>query len=380
MTIREYCACKSCSKKYMVRYGMGDQFPQMVSFFCKDCGEKLTFGFDKDRKSKVENLEIISEDNTAETINLHPELIMDESAKSDPYHFASLEFMTNQYRNGDKDFQIMRKMQLSIIRYNKSWDLLSKDFRLLKEKRFGLIDKKYGNREADQRKRIVKTALASTRFFIEGPWKKLYDDSISELELARRVPLFSSFRTFLKDNEENFVEDLYNLMNDFSKVRTEMLVTLATQKCGHDITGISSTVEWEKLEKVYGDLYEKYGDLMMILTGINNLNSRGNYEVFNSAGFTFQDYLNSDKANRFKNFETNTKLVDFKSFYDAGIRNGTHHKNSKIDKEKQEIILGVGKGGRTEKKLSFVEYISYCNDLYAKCLIMLNLAFKVIYS
>lgn len=380
MTFRDFCSCNICEKHYRIRYGVSDQFPQKASFFCTKCGEKLTYGFDKDRILKLENISKIDEDLTADIMNLHPELLMDETSKKDPYHFATLDFMTKQSKTGDKSFKIMRKMQFSIIAYNKGWDLIANDFRFVKEKRFDLVDKKFGNKENLIIKKVVKKVLEISKNFLEGPWINHYAEAVSELEKARHLSGFNDFKIFLSNNLNDYVDCLFDIMTDYSKVRTEMLVTLATQKCGHPILGTSSTVDWEKLEKVYGDLYERYGDLLMVLTGINNLNSRGSFEQFNTSGFTFQNYLDSDKANRCKNFEINPKLMVYREFYEASIRNGTHHKNSKIDKEKQEIVLGVGKGGKTEKRMSFVEYISYCNELHAKSLIMLNLIFKVVYS
>jgi predicted RNA-binding Zn-ribbon protein involved in translation (DUF1610 family) len=379
MTIRDYCSCDSCGKHYIIRFGLSDQFPQKASFFCSKCGEKLIYRFDIKRNVILENLTKIDEDDTAENINLHPELLMNKAQQSDPYHFATLDFMTKQYKTGDEDFKVMRKMQLSMIAYNKGWDEISKNFRFLTERRFDLVDKKFGLKESDIRKKIVKRSLEISKTFLEGPWKMHYAEAVSELEKARHITAFSDLKTFLIRDIDNFVESLFEVMSDFAKVRSEMLITLVTQKCEHVVTGSSSTVEWDKIEKVYGDLYERYGHLVLILTGINNLNNRGAFDLFNTAGFTFQNYLDSDKANRCKNFENNPKFTIFSKFYEANIRNGTHHKNSKIDKEKQEIILGVGKGGKTEKRMSFVEYISYCNELYAKSLIMLNLIFKVIY-
>ena len=380
MTIRGYYQCTSCTKNYMVRYGMGDQFPQQVSFFCKDCGEKLVVGYDKKRNLILENLKIISEDNDAEIMTLHPELPIDSSSVSDPSYFATLEFMTKQQKKGDENYIQMRKSQLSVIAFSKGWDDIEKDLRFVKEKRFNLLEEKYGKNHDNIRKKIVKKALEVSRHFIYGGWNKIFDDAYSELEVSRHQTNFPDFKSYLQAHIEIYVDNLYNVMNEYSRVRTEMLITLNAQKCHHEIEGNSSTVEWEKIEMIYGNFYEIYGDLLSIITGINNLNSRGNYALFNTAGFSFQNYIDSDKAGRCNNFIQNPKLIDLSNFYDAGIRNGTHHKNSKIDKDNHEIILGIGKGGRIEKKMGFIEYISYCNELFGRILIMLNLAFKVVYS
>lgn len=380
MTSVDYCSCNVCDKRYKIRYGASDQFPQEASFFCNNCGEKLIYGFDKERKLKLVNISKTGEHELADNVNLHPELLIDEDSKADPYYFATLDFMGKQVRSGDKDFTILRKMQKSVVAYNSGWSIVSKNFRFVKEKRFQLIDKKFGIKETNITKKIVKKVLEISKNFLQGVWVQHYYDAVSELESSRHIPSFNDFKCFLVNNVDEYIDSLFNIMTDYEKVKIEMLTTLVTQKCGHPISGMSSTVDWEKLEKVYGDLYERYGDLVLVLTGINNLNSRGSYEHFNTQDFTFQKYLNSDKANRCKNFEINPKLQVFSNFYEANIRNGTHHKNSKIDKETQEIVLGVGKGGNTEKRMAVAEYIAYCNELHARSLIMLNLIFKVIYS
>lgn len=380
MTIRGYYKCTSCPKKYMVRYGMGDQFPQKVSFFCKDCGEKLVVGYDKERKLILENLEAIPEDKDAETMTLHAELPVDSSSVSDPYYFATLEFMMKQQRKGDDNYEEMRNAQKSVIAFNEGWDNIEKDLRFVKEKRFALLEDKYGKNHDNIRKKVVKGTLLISRHFIVGGWDKIFNEAYSELEKSRHQANFPAFKSYIEGNIENYVDDLYNVMNEYSKVRTEMLITLNAQKCQHEIKGNSSTVDWEKIEMIYGNFYEIYGDLLAIITGVNNLNSRGSYDQFNTVGFSFQNYLDSDKAGRCNNFLTNIKLNDLSAFYDASIRNGTHHKNSKIDKDNHEIILGVGKGGRTERRMGFIEYIASCNELYGRILVLLNLAFKVIYS
>jgi len=380
MVIRKYCSCETCDKKYVIRYGVGDSYPQQASFFCKNCGEKLVFGIDKERKFFNENLKIIEENTDSEVINLHPEILISNEDSSDPYHFATLNFMREQQLRGDFSLEQLRQAQYSILAYNEEWLKISKDLRFVKEKRFNLVNGKYGKNDNVITKRVIKKALLISRIFLSGPWKNLYSKSILELEKAEKVNGFSEFKDYLESNVDKFIDSLYDVMSDFEKVKSEMLTTLIPQKCGKPISGLTSTVEWDKIEKVYGDLYERYGGLVVVLTGINNLITRGKYDEFSTSGFTFTNYLQSDKANRCKNFETNANLSDFNLFFDASIRNGTHHKNSKIDKEKQEIILGTGKGGKTEKKLNFSEYIEHCNELFARSYMMLNLAFKIIYG
>lgn len=377
MVTREYVACTTCDESYRARYGHGTQYPQKASFYCTKCGEKLTIGFDKNLSLIVENLKLIAEDLTLKTINLHPEVIIDPSKVSDPIFFSGLDFLMKEIKKGN--VETFEDSQRNIIQYNDLWEKLQKDLRFLKEERYNLIDKKYGTTESVIKKRLCRQVSLVSHHFLSGLWKDIYNDALDELKRARSKPNFSIFKTYVIGEFGNIINSTYNIMIEYANSKDEMLTTLHSQKCGNTIQGISPTVNWEKIEMVYGNIYEKYADLLPIVAGINNLNLRGDYKVFSTTGFTFDKYLLTDKANRCDNFISNPKLQKLSEFYNSNIRNGTHHRNFTIDKEKQEIIFGVGKGGTRELRMSFVEYISYCNELYARLLILINLAFKVIF-
>lgn len=377
MFIRKFKACTSCDKGYFIRYGTSDQFPQKASFYCKNCGQKLSFGFDNNKKVIIENLKDIPEDESLEVIILHPELIIDPDRISDRYYFPTTEFIAKQAKKGN--LEELRNSQASIITYNTLWDKIEKDLRLLSEDRYSLIDKKYGNENSVIEKRISNQISFISQHFISGKWKKILDDAITQLKLAKSKPKFVEFKNYLKNEFKDHIHTVYYVMNEYSKLRTEMLITLHSQKCEVPIEGISSSVEWDKIEMLYGNFYEKYGKLVSIITGISNLIERGEFNKFGKSGFTFDKYLETDKSGRCNNFIHNPKLKGFEDFYESNIRNGTHHKNTKIDKEKQEIILGVGKGGGNERKMSFVKYISYCNEIYARMLITFILYNKIVF-
>ena len=82
------------------------------------------------------------------------------------------------------------------------------------------------------------------------------------------------------------------------------------------------------------------------------------------------------KIRLFVNFELSTRSTP-----DTINKEQSHYLTNVMRvREKQEIILGTGKGGKTEKKLNFSEYIEHCNELFARSYMMLNLAFKIIYG
>lgn len=124
-------------------------------------------------------------------------------------------------------------------------------------------------------------------------------------------------------------------------------------------------------------MYEIIGDLFIIPTMVNNLKSGRGYDEFSSEGFNLRKYLEIDKANRGKNFEENENFKFLLQYYFAWLRNGTHHNNSTLDSENNEIELGTGKGGGTPKKVKLIEYVRYCNEIFTAGLIISLLIFKI---
>ena len=53
MINRIYAICKTCEEKFILRYNIGNQFPQRVNFFCDTCSSDLEIGYDEKRKSII---------------------------------------------------------------------------------------------------------------------------------------------------------------------------------------------------------------------------------------------------------------------------------------------------------------------------------------
>ena len=173
---------------------------------------------------------------------------------------------------------------------------------------------------------------------------------------------------------------LCDTLLEYFEAREELLITLLAQKCNKPTIGLSSNISWKKIEMIYGNFYEVYGNLLHIPTALNNLKERNDYKSFNSQGFTFSNYLTIDKAGKTANFLNNPNLKDLGDYYYPAYRNGTHHRSSKIDKDNQKIILITGKSSSTTTVVNFTEYIESCNEIYARILILLKLSMHIIYE
>lgn len=381
MIIGDFVRCTNCSEKYRIRFNIGNKFPQTAMFHCKTCGENITYGFTKDRSKVLSNIDLIDENFNLPVINLHPELPIDASLSSDPTYFPSLDFLRKQMKKGEVGFIEMRRAQASMGKYIEYWDKIQQDFRYLKEERWSMLEDRYGKNNQLTEEKIIKEVLDTSLFYLEGKrWKEMYENVLKEVAKVIQHVDFSKIRSFLDNYKGDFLlQKMYSIMKKYRDVESQLLPTLLNQKCDLEQDGMSSSPDWEKINKIYGDFFEIYGDLLLIPTIINNLIQRNDFEKFASEGFTLAKYEDSDKAGRSKNFVNNDNLKALGDFYDAGIRNSTHHEAYTYEIEDQNIVMKTGKGGKIEKKIPLLDYLIHCNELYARCLILLQVLFKIVY-
>lgn len=381
MIIRISVKCTICNSKYLIRFNIGNKFPQSSMFYCKKCGEKLTFGLDIDKNYIYINLENIIESKISQIINLHPELPINSVQETDPYYFPSIDFLSNQIKKGTAGHLEMRKAQSSIIRYKKEWLLIHQDYRYLIEQRWHMLEPKYGENQLKIEKTIIKNVIDSTQLYLEGKWwNEIYKNVLVETEKTKKHNEFKYLKSFLMEFKSDFLlQKMNSIMTQYFEVEAELLPTLLSQKCSQSIEGKSSSPDWKKIEKIYGDFYEIYGDLLVIPTIINNLLIRDDFKKFEFENFTIDKYLDTDKAGRIKNFISNPKLYELSKFYDSTIRNSTHHQATKYEIDNQTIAMKTGKGGKKIKNLALLDYVIHCNEIYARCLILFKTMYKLIY-
>ena len=379
MIIRDYANCTSCGNEYIIRFNVGNKLPQTSTFSCEKCGELLTYGYDKDRNKILYNLIRVKENEHGAVINLHSELPINSKLKNDPTYFPSIDFLVKVDHFNKGDIDAFRNAQQSCMNYVSGWDEISTDFRYLKEDRLQLLEDKYGKDNKNTISRITTKVIIVSHSFIEGKWIGIYNVVLAEAEKAKKHPKFDDLKNHLLTlKDEILIKKMYTIMEQYRQVEPVLLSTLLSQKCGIKPEGLSSSVNWNNIEMTYGNIYEIYGDLLVIPTIINNLITRGDYEKFATTGFTLEKYNDTDKAGRCQNFLSNACLMPLQDFYDASLRNGTHHKASEFNKDSQEIILKTGKGGKAQRFLTMVEYIAFCNELYARCLILFHITYTLL--
>lgn len=370
MTFRFTIECNDCSTNYIIRYGLGNNYPQSATFECPKCLNKIKIGYEKPKSKPIlEGFKLIDnndENENLEIINLHPEIPTDKNRINDPYLFQTLELFSNiKNRNTLEGLINFKKLQLIWSNFNSEWEKLKPLLRIVanrgKKELYNLKDIEYEDFTIQFHNWLG--------ILLSGKTDNNFHKINKEFNLIDNTKL----KVFVT-NQTSIFQKIYSLCNTYMIHSEYLQSTIFHQKYDWETNpDMVVNVHWEDIESVYGDLYEIVGDLLVIPTIINNLREGRKYDEFKMKGFTLNKYLHTDKANRGKNFEQNPNLQPLTKFYYSWLRNGTHHKNSFFNSELNEITLGVGKGGGSIKKISLIEYVKATNELFETGLILSSL-------
>lgn len=359
-TLRFIIECSDCSKLYRVRYGLGNYYPQKASFNCKDCSKLIELGYKEYGNEFINGAEFLKDeklliDNSLAIQNLHPEIPTNKEDESDPYLFQSLEMFSKLNKNKINLFDFQDE-QYILHQFFNSWGIIEKQLRVISTK------------DELKLKQICKISFLEFSINFDR-WSNLFLNGDQLVNLEKMQTEFDSISSteiinYIK-SEKQFLKKIYNLCQTYMSCRDQLQSTIFDLKYNLSIdTDSIVNVNWGEVNKVYGDLYEIIGDLFIFPTMINNVKDGRKFNEFSSDGFDLKKYLETDKANRGKNFENNNNLSFLLSSYHSWLRNGTHHNNSTLDTENNEIELGVGKGGGIAKKIKLIEYVKNCNELF----------------
>ena len=373
MTTSFNIECEDCQKKYRIRYGLGNNFPQLASFQCYDCSKQIETGYTSREEDRVlRGANVTSEEDPfnpdVEIVNLHPEIPTRKGKENDPYHFQTFDVFDNLNKS-KADFDEFKEEQIIWSKFNRKWEELRMPLRILSTKG---EDKMKSISKINYRE-FTKLFNDWMTIFIRGKLSSDYDDVCDEYNSVNTEKI----KDYIKSNDK-FLKQINEFCNTYMKHHHHFQSTIFHLKYDWKITDeMIANINWDEIHKVYGDLYEIIGDLFVIPTMINNLVNGREFDEFQSDGFTLAKYLRTDKSGRADNFSTNSNLSHLSSVYESGLRNGTHHKNSYLDTDTFEVSLGTSKGGTIEKKIPIIEYISKCNQLFGMGIILSSLTLEM---
>lgn len=369
MTISFFIECNDCEEKYRIRYGVGNNYPQLAAFECGECSNKIEVGFNERNGGMVLNgaQELIDKklfDQDIKVQNLHPEIPTRKGKENDPFHFQTFDVFRNIQKN-KLDYGEFRFEQYSWSNFNSQWKFLKKPLRVIANKN-ELKLKEICNMDIAEFSKHFNKWLA---IFIRGEQITNFEKIKTEFNSVDK----NQIKNYVKQ-ENKFLRKINDFCITYMSHSQQFQSTIFHQKYGWEINDdMIANINWENINTVYGDLYELIGDFFVIPTMINNIRKGRNYNEFESENFDLKKYLKIDKANKSKNFETNDNLAWLANAYHPWLRNGTHHKNSFLDPKTNTIDLGTSKGGTVKKTMPIIEYIKNCNELFGVGLILSSL-------
>ena len=138
MTLSFYIECEDCKKKYRIRYGLGNSYPQLASFQCYDCSKQIETGYGSRGGSRILKgaCEIEGKspfDPEFQIINLHPEIPTRKGKENDPSHFQTFDIFSNLAKQ-KADFVEFRQQQIIWSEFHNKWDELEMPLRILSTK------------------------------------------------------------------------------------------------------------------------------------------------------------------------------------------------------------------------------------------------------
>jgi hypothetical protein len=192
----------------------------------------------------------------------------------------------------------------------------------------------------------------------------LFENVAKEIEsIKNNNPLrFSEFQTYFKnelllEHREKYL-DIYS--NYFKQFTEYSQVLLYSKNCKDiDETFKTTSANFKKTKMFYGDAFEIITASFTVLACLNNLKNGRPFDTFESMNLS--KYVTIDKAKRSNPFKNINCFREFSDCIDSTIRNASHHKSMKIDKNK--IISYRSPGSANWKKLPYIKYLYMCNEI-----------------
>ncbi len=243
----------------------------------------------------------------------------------------------------------------------KNWEVSKTFFRILKEKDVTEAERIC----TDSKESFLNKIEDCTKDFISDKW----DIAFQPFEQLFKKHLDQNNLDNLKKDilceKDDWLEKIYNAFESYYENEEEFRKITLMQKCGNDSYSDKISCHWNKIKKVYADIYEVVCSMFILPTAISNLESGRTWNNFQSPDFTWDKYIESDMDGRGTNFAKNPNLNSLLIGHDNRLRNAPSHAASKFDFTKSKIIMNCGKGGKRKEIIPLVDYMKMTNEIFA---------------
>jgi len=373
MIIREYVACETCGKHYMVRIQVGLRKVQQHIFHCVECKEsiKLTLEIGVGLIPS-QNCRIIPQDDEALPFYLSPDFVASAGEIHDPNSFPSFNFMRELARavegveipNDARTIEAAHKHPT--WRIDEIWADIQKAWRLHDAGQYAIANRILKKLATEND--IEGTGLPYIQFFLIESMIKSDSSLIDELAIIKNLneKEFSRFveyyqRVFKKNHSTSLYSilgDFFESFDDFTQVALYMRNDTFPPEKAH-----ATSVNFDSVKGFYAKCYEFFAGAISIYTCLNNIKQGRPFDKL--AHISLDKYLTTDKAERRKSIENNPVFFAASHEFDSNIRNAAYHDWFKLTASKQEIEYRSGGTGQL-RTISYAAYLYQCSMLLAQ--------------
>lgn len=323
MILKCYIKCDTCSETLIVRIQVFSN--EKFEFQCPNCKEDLSL-----------ELEI-----SQELINIKPikncNISNSHDSKFNAMYLSNKILTSNNIANSPLSPAVLYAYQIDSdnIKFvehdlDKLWQLLHRAF---KQKKLNNID--LYNKIIDEYNKILCVKFNSYEEYLfnfitanlgDNYYRKLEKvfEIISNLD---RIKLKGLCR-YIKSEMDTMLPRIDLLMNKYYElfdINYKFIVYIISDK-KYDVKDFNFTdSQFDKIDMLYGNLFELLADLLLVNACINNIQNGRNYNEFEHKEYTLEKYKDNTKANKSTPFKNNKYLYAFCEEFDSQIRNGSHH-------------------------------------------------------
>lgn len=388
MICRSSIKCETCGQNTIVRIGMGQGKRQEHSAPCPNCKESMRFGLNVDYEKY--NWEVFCLDNCT----------MSVEEAGDPAIYVDANFIVpagdeNNAYAFPRIFQMQEHMDALIsnggLATRPAMDPGSqarKDFQAewLKIKRsISLSGNGKHNLAADLRKAATQEIYKGDTVASNADWlyrfsirlfspvcAPVFEGVVGQVEYISENFETTDLETYLADRSNDrlrryleIIEQFFDAFDDFSQTLFRCRSGLR-QPDGYVVT----SERFEKTKTFYGDAFEVFASSVEFLVVLNNLRSGRAYDQLKS--IDLKKYNQLDNASKFNPLVLNFSFMSLCIEKDNQIRNASHHKGIKMERETGLVQYRAGRGGMGDlMEISYVSYLYRSTRLFFQILVVL---------
>lgn len=364
MVITHTIICSTCKTKHLLKITLGREKNQHHAFPCTNCDEEIKFGLEglpeKGEYKYLKNCEYANFGyDEAIQILLHPDLAVGhrvvQAGDITTATRLNVEEMVRMSRQNAPERVVEHRDKFhnfgseKLRFYLKIWSLLRNEkvdiARFYANENAETVEAEIRDDEnlyiVDFLQHFIGEYGLSIYSALEQEWSKVSDGST-----------LIDFHTGQDYDEFVIFEEFFEHFSEYSQVFLYLNSGIEIDKKRK-----SSSTDFNKTKKYYSSAYEALAKRLYIPAGINNLNERGDANLFQRLS-SLDAYMATGNGDKLRCLGNNSELSIISSCYDNNLRNASFHNHMKFNPKKSKITYT--KNNRDSCSISYQDYLVNC--------------------